>query len=66
MGNNALEHNIPPFLRLHQMFNVDHPRPSFPPLLVTSKVVKELTRDQVQQKFPHLMEELNATGNIAS
>jgi uncharacterized protein (DUF952 family) len=24
------------------------------------------TRDQVQQKFPHLMEELNAMGTIAS
>lgn len=27
MGNNALEHVIPPFLRLHQIFNVDHRRP---------------------------------------
>jgi uncharacterized protein (DUF952 family) len=27
---------------------------------------KWLTRDQVQQKFPHLMEELNAMGTIAS
>ena len=27
---------------------------------------KWLTRDQVQQKFPHLMEELNALGTIAS
>ena len=27
---------------------------------------KWFTRDQVQQKFPHLMEELNAIGNIAS
>ena len=27
---------------------------------------KWLTRDQVQQKFPHLMEELNAMGIIAS
>jgi len=26
---------------------------------------KWLTRDQVQQKFPHLMEELNAMGTIA-
>ena len=25
-----------------------------------------LTKDQVQQKFPHLMEELNAMGTIAS
>ena len=27
---------------------------------------KWLTMDQVQQKFPHLMEELNAMGTIAS
>jgi hypothetical protein len=27
---------------------------------------KWLTRDQVQQNFPHLMEELNAMGTIAS
>ena len=27
---------------------------------------KWLDRDQVQQKFPHLMEELNATGIIDS
>jgi hypothetical protein len=27
---------------------------------------KWLTKDQVQQKFPHLMEELNAMGTIAS
>jgi len=27
---------------------------------------KWLTRDQVHQKFPHLMEELNAMGTIAS
>ena len=27
---------------------------------------KWFTRDQVQQKFPHLIEELNAMGTIAS
>ena len=27
---------------------------------------KWFTRDQVQQKFPHLMEELNAMGTIVS
>jgi len=27
---------------------------------------KWLSRDQVQQKFPHLMEELNVMGTIAS
>ena len=96
------------------MFNVDHLRPYFPPLLDASNVAEQLTpielnpdcmeqatanqiidteikntrkqkiylyrvvkvgqllhqgkwltRDQVQQKFPHLMEELNAMGTIA-
>ena len=28
--------------------------------------VKWFTRDEVQQKFPHLMEDLNAIGTIAS
>ena len=55
-GNNALEHIIPPFLRLHQVFNMDHHRPGFPPLLDTSKIA-----GPVQQ-----MEELNAMGTIAS
>jgi hypothetical protein len=115
VGENAFELNIPPFLGLHPVFNVDRLQPYFPPLLDTSnmeeqltpidlnldcleqprtdqimdtqikhtrkqmiplyRVVKAgqllhqgkwLTRDQVQQKFPHLMEELNAMGTIAS
>ena len=40
MGNNALEHNIPPFLHLHQVFNVDRHRPCFPPLLDTSEIAE--------------------------
>jgi hypothetical protein len=56
VGNNALEHSIPPFLHLHQVFNVDRHRPCFPPLLDTSD-----SAEQVQQ-----MEELNAMGTIAS
>ena len=56
VGNNALEHNIPPCLHLHQVFNVDRHRPCFPPLLDTSEIA-----GQVQQ-----MEELNAMGTIAS
>ena len=107
--------SIPPFLGLHPLFNVDHLRPYFPPLLDTSDVVEQLTptelnpkcmeqattdrimdtqinntrqqkihlyqvvkagqllhqgkwltRDQVQQKLRHLMEELNGMGTIAS
>jgi len=35
MGDNAFELNIPPFLGLHLVFNVDHIQPYFPPLLDT-------------------------------
>ena len=56
VGNNALEHSTPPFLHLHQVFNVDRRRACFPPLLDTSG-----TAEQVQQ-----MEGLNAMGTIAS
>jgi hypothetical protein len=43
MGDNYFELNIPPFLGLHPVFNVDLLRPYFPPLLDTSKVVEQLT-----------------------
>jgi hypothetical protein len=43
VGDNTFELNIPPFLSLHPVFNVDLLRPYFPPLLDTSKVVEELT-----------------------
>ena len=56
VGNNALDHIIPSFLRLHQVFNVDRRQPCFPPLLDTSEIA-----GQVQQ-----MEELNTMGTIAS
>ena len=113
VGENAFELNIPPFLGLDPVFNLDRLQPYFPPLLDTSdmdeqltptelnldcmeqakidqimdtqikhtrkqriplyRVVqagqllhqgKWLTRDQFQQKFPHLMEELNAMGTV--
>jgi hypothetical protein len=115
MGDNSFELNIPPFLGLHPVFNVDLLRPYFPPLLDTSEVAEQLTptelnpdciqqasndhivdtqikgtrqqriqlyrvvkagqllhqgkwltRGQIQQKFPHLMGELNAMETIAS
>ena len=115
MGDNAFELNIPPFLGLPPVFNVDRLRPYFPPLLDTFDIAEQLTptelnptfmeqaandrimdtqikntrqqniqlyrvvkagqllqqgkwftKEQVQQKFPHLMEELNAMGTIAS
>ena len=66
MGNNALKHNVPPFLRLHRVFNVDRRGPCFPPFLDTLEIAEQLTKDPAQQKLPHLREELNAMGTIAS
>jgi hypothetical protein len=115
VGDNYFELNLPPFLGLHPVFNVDLLRPYFPPLLDTSEIEKQLTptelnpdcmeqestdqimdtqvkgtrqqriqlyrvvkagqllhqgkwltRGQIQQKFPHLMGELNAMETIAS
>jgi hypothetical protein len=43
MGDHSFEINIPPFLGLHRVFNVDLLRPYFPPLLDTSKVAEQLT-----------------------
>ena len=43
MGDNAFELSIPPFLGLHLVFNVDHLRPYFPPLLNTSDIAEQLT-----------------------
>jgi hypothetical protein len=40
MGNNDFELNIPPFLGLHPVFNVDLLRPYFPPLLDTLEVAE--------------------------
>ena len=43
LGDNVLELSIPPFLGLHPVFNVDHLRPYFPPLLDTSDIAEQLT-----------------------
>jgi hypothetical protein len=43
MGDNALQLNIPPFLGLYPVFNVDLLHPYFPPLLDTSEVAEQLT-----------------------
>jgi hypothetical protein len=115
VGDNYFELNIPPFLGLHPVFNVDLLWPYFPPLLDTSEITEQLTptelnpdcmeqestdhimdtqvkgthqqriqlyqvvkagqllhqgkwltRGQIQQKFPHLMGELNAMETISS
>ena len=54
MGDNAFELNIPPFLGLHPVFNVDLLCPYFPLLLDTSEVAEqlkpiELNPDCIQQ-----------------
>ena len=43
MGDNSFELNIPPFLGLHPVFNVDRLQPYFPPLLDTSDIAEQLT-----------------------
>ena len=47
VGNTAFELSIPPFLRLHPMFNVDRLRPYFPPLLDTSDIAEKLTSTEL-------------------
>jgi hypothetical protein len=43
MGDNSFELNIPPFLGLHPVFNVDLLRPYFPPLLDTLEIAEQQT-----------------------
>jgi hypothetical protein len=51
MGDNSFELNIPPFLVLQLVFNVDLFRPYFPPLLDTSKVVEQLTPRELNPDY---------------
>jgi hypothetical protein len=48
VGDNYFELNIPPFLGLHPVFNVDLLRPYFPPLLDTSEVAEQLTPIEIK------------------
>jgi hypothetical protein len=43
VGENSFDLNIPSFLGLHPMFNVDLLQPYFPPLLDTSEIAAPLT-----------------------
>jgi hypothetical protein len=43
VGDNSFELNIPPFLYLHPVFNVDLLRPYFTPLLDTSEIIEQMT-----------------------
>jgi hypothetical protein len=54
VGENAFELDIPPFLGLHPVFNVDYLRPYFPPLLDTSDMAEQLTPTELN---PYCMEQ---------
>ena len=51
MGDNYFVLNIPPFLGLHPVFNVDLLRPYFPPLLDTLEVVEQLTPIEINPDY---------------
>jgi hypothetical protein len=51
VGDKSFELNIPPFLGLHPVFNVDLLRPYFPPLLDTSKVEEQLTPKEINPNY---------------
>lgn len=55
VGYNAFELNIPPFLGLHPVFNVDCLRPYFPPLLDTSDIVEQFKTTELN---PDCMEQV--------
>ena len=48
MGDNYFELNIPPFLVVRTMFNVDRLRPYFLPLLDTSDIAEKLTPTELK------------------
>jgi hypothetical protein len=45
--DNDFDLNIPPFLGLHPLFNVNLLPPYFPPLLDTSEVAEQLTTIEI-------------------
>jgi hypothetical protein len=51
VGDNGFELNIPPFLFLHPVFNVDLLCPYFPPLLNTSEVAEQLTPIEINPEY---------------
>jgi hypothetical protein len=51
MGDNDFKLNIPPFLGLHPVFNVDILRPYFPPLLDTLEIAEQLTPTELKPDF---------------
>jgi hypothetical protein len=51
VGDNSFELNIPPFLGLHPVFNVDLLRPYFPPLFDTSEVEEQLNPIELNLEY---------------
>ena len=51
IGDNAFKLNIPPFLGLHPVFNVDRLLPYFPPILDTSDVAEKLTPTELNPDY---------------
>jgi hypothetical protein len=51
VGDNVFELNIPHFLGLHLVFNMDLFRPYFPPLLDTSEIEKQLTPTELNPDY---------------
>jgi hypothetical protein len=67
VGDNYFDFNIPPFLGLHPVFNVDLLRPYFPPLLETLEIAEQLTPkdinlDCIQQEFNDHIVEIQVKG----
>jgi hypothetical protein len=67
VGDNAFELNIPPFLGLHTVFNVDLLWPYFPTLLNTSERAEQLTLtelnpDCMEQKFSYFIMDTQVKG----
>jgi hypothetical protein len=57
VGDNGFELNIPLFLGLHPVFNMDLLRPYFPPLLDTSEVAEQLT--PIELNLDYIQQESN-------
>jgi hypothetical protein len=51
MGDNSFELNIPPFLGLHLVFNVDLLHPYFPTLLDSSDIAEQLTPIEINPNY---------------
>eukprot|EP00253_Pinus_taeda_P018009 PITA_18009 len=51
IGDNAFKLNIPLFLGLHVVFDVDHLQPYFPPLLDTYGIAEQLTPTELNPDY---------------